>query len=341
MEQAADVGPMFKVMKHLLRYMKNIKSCQSPIYQRILDELNTLQKPVSPNDSRVLYLNSHKKNAIVSSLSKLPQAMGTAFTPDIIISAFEDNGQIDRVEGVLPSIQAMINTYRGSINDEHYLSNQQAIIRTYYKEVYANGMIKESSFDRDGVVTDTDSSGKFVNRDFSIKKENCQRAKVLSSKVQREERLALIAQMKLEEEETKLKLYLTENTKYNNNKNCENRVTAMYVLLQEQKIKSETEAVITTTTRDPSLSFADILPLISEDLFGSDIHKGHAKCKPTIPQLQAFVQLREPITKFKGRSPQYKSIGKDRSIIIKECIRVKDLPLQPRQFIDPRIKKDE
>ena len=151
--------------------MKNIKSCQSPIYQRILDELNTLQKPVSPNDSRVLYLNSHKKMAIVSSLSKLPQAMGTAFTPDIIISAFEDNGQIDRVEGVLPSIQAMINTYRGSINGEHYLSNQQAIIRTYYKEVYTNGMIKESSFDRDGVVsTDKDRQESLSLEIFQLRK---------------------------------------------------------------------------------------------------------------------------------------------------------------------------
>ena len=35
-EQAKDVSPMFKVMKKLLRYMKNLKSCQSPIYKQIL-----------------------------------------------------------------------------------------------------------------------------------------------------------------------------------------------------------------------------------------------------------------------------------------------------------------
>ena len=43
-EQAANVGPMFKLVKKLLKYMKTLHSCQSPVYQRIVDALDELKK---------------------------------------------------------------------------------------------------------------------------------------------------------------------------------------------------------------------------------------------------------------------------------------------------------
>jgi hypothetical protein len=327
------MGPMYKAMKKFLRYMKNLRLCQSPIYKQILDILNELDTTVTEGNTCVLHLGLSKKMAIVATLSKLPAAMGSAFTPDIIISAFEDNGQINRVEGIVPSIKAMINTYCGTINDSHPLFNHEQLIQTYYEKVYRNRRIQESSFDRDGIPVDINSLGVIVNHDFAIGKENCQRAKVLSASVQCEERLALIESVKEEEKETKLKLYLAEEKKYELNQRCEERLIESFFLFNKNRLKAES----TTTIREDSITIADILPSLSKELFESDIHKGQAKrFKSTKLQIVAFAQLRHPIAKFKGCSPQYRSIGKDTIAIVNKCLRVKNLPLQPKQFIDPR-----
>jgi hypothetical protein len=111
--------------------MKNLKSCQSPIYKRILDILNELDHPVTPTNTHVLHLGLSKKMAISNTLSKLPMAMGSAFNPDIMISAFEDNSQIIRVEGIVLSVNAMLNTYRGSITETHPLYNHEKLIHQY------------------------------------------------------------------------------------------------------------------------------------------------------------------------------------------------------------------
>ena len=337
-EQAADVGPMFKVIKHLLRYMTNLKSCQSPIYQRILDALNDLTSPNVADPGRVLILPSHKKKAIISALSKLPAAMGAAFTPNNIISAFEDNGQIDREERVVPNVQAIVNTYRGSIDENHYLNDPSAVIKTFYSDVYMNGRIQEAAFDKEGVITDIDSNGTHVNRDFGIIKENCQRAKVLSAKVQRNERIALVKTMRVLEYDTKVKLYTTEDKKYEQNKLCEGRILKSFQI-QKTVANKETETDRLNATN--SEQFADIIQDLTKDHFGMDTCKGNAiKKRPTINQLIAFAQVRQPIPKFKGRSPLYKSMGKDRNKIIAECFRLKDIPIYKRIFAYPEPIND-
>ena len=63
------------------------------------------------------------------------------------------------------------------------------IVRTYYDESFINGRIEKSSFGTNNVPRDYDSLGNKVNHDFDIKKENCQRAKSLSSKAQRQSRI--------------------------------------------------------------------------------------------------------------------------------------------------------
>ena len=117
----------------------------------------------------------------------------------------------------------MINTYHGSINETHCLFNHENIICQYYKEVYSNRRIQESSFDAGNIPTDKDSLGKFVNQDFGISKENCPRANILSVNVQHKEHLALIESMKEEEKETKLKLHLAVEKKYELNYICKER----------------------------------------------------------------------------------------------------------------------
>ena len=209
-EQAADVGPMFKLIKKLIRYMKQLRSCQSPVYQRIIDALNECANPVDKQSTKIVRLEGHKKKAIIAALSKLPSAMAAAFSPSIVMSAFEDNGQIDRLEGVIPSIEAMVRTYRGTIPDDHYLKDTDHIVRKYYDEVFRTGRISESSFDDEDVTVDYDSGGKEVNRRFGISKENCQRAKVLSAKTQRLERIELIKEMAKMEVQKQVDLFLYE-----------------------------------------------------------------------------------------------------------------------------------
>jgi hypothetical protein len=180
-----------------------------------------------------------------------------------------------------------------------------------------NGRIQESSFNRNNIPSNTYSIGRFVNRDFSIAKENCQRAKVLSAQVQCKERLALIEKMKEEEKAIKLKLYLAETKKCDLNRTCEDKLIATYIQLQATEVKSES----TQTVLNNSITLADILPVLSKELFGSDIHKGHAKkSKPTKPQILTFAQLRQPITKFKRHLPQYKSLSKNTDTIVEECL---------------------
>ena len=71
----------------------------------------------------------------------------------------------------------------------------EEIVSQYYKESYFNGRIEKSSFDDNNVPVDTNSFGEEVDRNFEIQKENCQRAKCLSSKMQRKARIKLREQL--------------------------------------------------------------------------------------------------------------------------------------------------
>ena len=288
-EQAADVGPMFKLIKKLLRYMRQLHSCQSPVYQRIVDALDELKVPDSKESKRIVVLESHKRSAIISALSKLPSAMGAAFSPSIVMSAFEGNGQIDKVEGIIPSIEGMIRTYRGSIPEGHYLRNTDEIVKKFYKEVYTTGRIVEKSFDDAGVPVDRDSDGNIINRDFGIQKENCQRAKVLSATHQRLERIKFIADMKLQETERKIKLYDYEAKRYELNEQCEARLVLAHHRLSNPTTTKQQQ--MDTIISASSLSFADILPILTIEHFGKNMRKGNTKSVPTRPQLCAFAQV--------------------------------------------------
>ena len=335
-EQAADVGPMFKLIKQLIRYMKNLRSCHSPIYQRIVDALDELGSPTLPeNRKRIVRLESHKRKAIIATLSKLPSAMASAFSPSIVTSAFEDNGQIDRLEGVIPSIKDLIGTYRGTISKDNYLYDSDSIVRKFYHEVFTTGRIQELSFDNEGVPIDVDSEGNKIDRNFSIVKENCQRAKVLSAKVQRLERIQLVNDMKEEEHQRKIKLYTYEDKKYTQNKECENKLVLAHNEFNINTLTRSTPLTSGTVTPTTSLTFTDILPFLTLRHFGTHIRKGNASSRPTKPQLSAFIQVRQPIRKFKGRYPQYQTMQSDRALVVEECLKVANLPPLNRMFEYP------
>ena len=131
-------------------------------------------------------------------------------------------------------MKKILGTYRGYIDKSHYLNDPDKIIKAFYKESYLNGRITESTYDKEGVERDKDSSGNEVSRDFEIGNENRQRAKVLSSKAQREERLNLIATNKANEATKQLALKEIELKRYNHNTDCEDRIASLFNAIENQ-----------------------------------------------------------------------------------------------------------
>ena len=173
-EQAADVGPMFKMMKQAVKKMPPTTSASSPLFIRLTDILTKLETRQSSDSNRIVVLPLHKKNAIIVGLSKLPSAMENAFSSSIIKSAFRDNGQLDDVNEVLPSMKNLLGTYCGVIGKDHILNDGNKLIKKYYKEMFMSGAIAESTFDIDNIPQDRDSKGNIITRDFSVSSENRQ-----------------------------------------------------------------------------------------------------------------------------------------------------------------------
>ena len=152
------------------------------------------------------------------------------------------------------------------ISHKHYLQDTDHIVCQYYDEVFWPGHISESSFDSQNVVIDIDSGGKDkVSRRFGISKENCQRAKVLSAKTQRLERIEIINNMVKLEEQKQVNLFLYEEKKYELNMECEKRLLIAHCKLIQFEIKQETnntEGMATT-----NLIFTDILALLTVEHF--------------------------------------------------------------------------
>jgi hypothetical protein len=207
------------------------------------------------------------------------------------------------------------------------------MVEKSFHNMYTSGRIKESSFDRENVEVDRDSARMIVSRHFGISKENCQRAKVLSAKTQRLERVELVKNMRRIKHNRRIDLFDYETKRYALNKQCKDNLLVTHSKLQcirrgQQNIKTEEDAT-------PNLTFASILADLTEEHFGKDKCEGKARGRPTRPQLSAFVQVRQPILKFRGRFPQYKKTHSDRARMVQECIRVSNLPPLKRIFTHP------
>ena len=133
--------------------------------------------------------------------------MGIAFRVSIVKQAFKDNGQMSINDSAIPNVDVMVEMYHGVINQNHILKDKDATISSYYKEMYDNGRIEEGTFDKLGVVMDKDSFGNDISRNFGIHHKTCQRAKVLSSKVQRQYRLDLHKAIKLHQYKKYIEAY--------------------------------------------------------------------------------------------------------------------------------------
>ena len=330
-EQAADCGPMFKKLRKNVRSMPAENNSYSPITSRLtkmLDDLNPSENDTTTTTrTDIVILKGCKRKAIIEGLSKLPSATGDAYNRNSILSGFHDNGQIDKKKLHLPCLRSIIGTYRGPISKDHCLHDSTSLIRKFYSEMYLTGRIEESTFDKEDIVHDTDSLGNKVCRDFSVSRENCQRAKVLSADAQRLARIKMkqsIAQQILIRKETSS---LYEEKKYKENSECEKRVSILYHKYSNRSTNTQHKSKV-----DAIGSFQTIqLSKLTDVHFGKGLKH---KSKPTIPQLRAFIQLRDPnIANNRTLSPNYKSLSKLKSEqLIQECIKIKLLPVQKRLF---------
>jgi hypothetical protein len=262
--------------------------------------------------------------------------MAVAFRPEVVKQAFVDNGQICASNGILPSLENLAGTYRGSINEGHILHNTLYIVKKYYEEQFINGKISEKTYDNNNIENDRDSNGNLISRDFEINKENCQRAKSLSSLVQRQERLDLIHRLKTEQYDKDVILYNTETDKYKINTEYEYRIAVTYHKIQMQNHQRSTNNQ--SSSSSPSfLAFSHITSGLTTQHLGRHMYKGElSKSKLTITQLKTFIQLRHKLTKFTGKKPVYmrlQNLSKDTLIDrALECIAT---PLNQRHFSLP------
>ena len=259
--------------------------------------------------------------------------MSAAFKQDHIQSAFRATGHIDS-EGILPSVKNMIGTYRGVVDEEHYLNDSKKIITTFYDEVYLNGRIEEKTFDEENVVRDYDSNGNYVSRDFDVIKENCQRSKILSCQNQRDARLALMESIKLLQQQKQTSLFDVESKKYTLNEECTERICNGYYAILKIEQTSNTDTIEQDTIMRKT--FTELKTEIKESHLGRNNHKGISKYKPTMDHMKAFIQLRNKVTKYQNNKPVYKKVDHfKKDDLIDECMLHLHLPLQPRLYQAP------
>ena len=200
-----------------------------------------------------------------------------------------------------------------------------------------NGRISEAKYDEEGVERDKDSLGNEVSRDFEISSENTQRAKVLSSKVQRDERLNLIATIKENETNHQLALKEVEAKRYKHNSDCENRIAILFNTIQNLQ-KSTTSTQMANETKEsiqtPRRSFEHIIPNLTEEHFGRHKYSKLSKLKPTMQQMKHFIQVRDDITHTKRNTRVYRSFPKkiNRDSLIDICLNVLTKMKHPNQF---------
>ena len=250
-EQAADTGAMFKHLKKIVRTTENPFNANNSIHHHIQQCFEQLHNNAPDGDS--LHLPSHKRKAILFTISKLPIAASRAYADHVIKKAFMLNGQLDIDNQVVPSLDNCLNTYRGDMAGT-CLMEKKKLIESLYEHAYTNGMIEDSEMDKLNIPKDSDCHGRIIHRDFTISNENRQRAKCLNSTTQIEERRSLVVAARMAVYKKKLGLHEAEQKEYNNNKVCELKLLSLYndhiCKLQLRKEMENTTASIPSTHKE-------------------------------------------------------------------------------------------
>ena len=268
--------------------MENLHVGQSVLVNRITVALEMLEKGDS-NGKNVIKLETHKKKAIIATIPKMPSAMSKVFTKENILKGFTANGQLDTTQQIVPSSKNLLETYRGDV-DGTDLHNRDLIMSNYYREMYLEGNIKESTHELFDIAMDKNSKGEKVARDYTVSSENRQRAKVLSSKFQRQERVALINNNLRSSHAKSIQRCDNDDDLYHENDKCEQFLLNNYKILSHDLIISDQSQNINEMT------FINIRNHLSKKHFENESGTSKAvkdKCKmPLVRHLKAFLKVR-------------------------------------------------
>ena len=221
-EQAANLFPGFKLLKKDLKTKEISHQNMNPIVLFLRKKLNELE-----NDN-ILKLKSHKKKALMFAAPNLPSATGSAFTVQNIRKGFIYNGQLDTETTSVPCFHNLIHTFCGNTGST-CLDNRKWLMDTFFEEMFLNGTIKESTFDRHNIPLDVDSKGEPVLKSNDITMENRHRSKILTSEVQIKERRLLVNEKRLKEYALKKKLFDSEQKDVGINTICELKLANIVV----------------------------------------------------------------------------------------------------------------
>ena len=302
-EQAADTGAMFKILKKIVRSTDLPTAANSSVFCH-LEEMFQRLDSATGNDER-LHLPCHKKKAILLTLSKLPIASSRAYSNHIIKKAFLLNGQLDIDHKLVPSLDNCINTYQGDINGT-CLEQKENIFSQLYEEAYERGSINEGTYDSLDVPLDTNSHGVDVRRNFDVVNENRQRAKCLSSDVQIQERRNLVRDAKMVIYRKKLNLFEVEDKDYKKNEECEKKLMTIYASTTNQKNTDNNNNTTNTTTTSyqPTenehlmAAFGSMSDMITYDM----VSGYHGSVNVMKADMKAFVRVRSNRIVRNGKS---------------------------------------
>ena len=278
------------------------------------------------------------KKAILVTLGKLPSATGKAYTVSNVRKGFMLNGQLDIDSKLGPCMNNMVHTYRGDVNGT-CLKDPEWLIRKFYSEMYENGVISKNSFDIYQIPKDSDFDGVEIDKDFTVSQENRQRAKVLSSKKQIQERRKLIYSKKMAQYQKDKSKFDAESKDYDLNKICEQKLFRMISKSMNHQdtatlnMASGSASTIPTSSSHPiSSTFTDfdsVKSHISLDLLLSQ------KKYILSPEAKAFVRVRSNVEIVRGRL-NYKDVPDRKEELLRKVVAMVMYPVKTRYYsIEP------
>ena len=235
-EQAADAAPNFKMVKSIVKSMNTPHHNSNHILHNIDSVLSKLENE-EMGEGKIVRLKSHKKKAIRSTVANLPEATGNAYTTKNVQEGFVFNGQIDSVSRLVPSLEGIINTYCGDVANT-CLEDRGKQIRMFFREMYVNGEILETTFNEAGIPKDRDSRGAVMERHNHIQLENRRRVKILSSKHQIRKRRHLIDEAVVKTYRGKYSLYKSEDKEFVMNVECEKKLLTIMSIVMDKPVNT-------------------------------------------------------------------------------------------------------
>ena len=323
-EQAADTGPMFKIMKKIVKEMEHPHASSNKILYHLEKQLDKLLQPAPTDPKLVLRLSAHKRKAITSTLPKLPRATGRSHSLHNVTKGFVLNGQIDGEKKLLPCLSNMLHTYRGDVKGT-CLEDKSKLIKDFYPEMFSNGIISEKVFDSLNIPTDRKLDGSVEDRSMSISRENRQRAKILSSKNQIIARRKLVHEKRMAEYNKQLKLYQNENDLYEMNKKCEEKLLRM---MKMHMTKQHNVKASKPSTNHETLTFDDVCEGLTYAIVEGN------KSQIRSEEAKSFVRVRSKVNMQRGRLA-YHGVPTLKDEVLRRLVDLKESMVYKRLFPNP------